>query len=164
MKQRQVIILALCASAIALVAAGEMHRGDVVLFNATPSVPTGFYARTDAPMVEGAFVTVRAQDVAPDYAATRNFTDRGDRFIKRIAANDGDRVCADEDAIRINDRTVAHRAAHDSQGRALPRWSGCRDLSADEVFLMGDTPDSFDSRYFGPVSIADIEGAWRKLF
>lgn len=127
-------------------------------------MPTGWYVRSLDELARGALVTVRAQDVAADYAATRNFTDAGDRFIKRIAANDGDSVCAEGDAVRINGRTVAHRATHDSQGRALPHWSGCRALSADEVFLMGDTPDSFDSRYFGPVSIADIEGAWRKLF
>ncbi|MBK8545755.1 MAG: S26 family signal peptidase [Caulobacteraceae bacterium] len=109
-------------------------------------------------------MTVRAQDVAPDYAAARNFTDRGDRFIKRIAAIDGDSVCVEDNDIRINDRTVAHRAVQDSEGRALPHWSGCRTLAADEVFLMGDTPDSFDGRYFGPVSIDHIEGVWRKVF
>ena len=78
--------------------------------------------------------------------------------------NDGDSVCANGETVRINDRTVAHRARHDSEGRALPHWSGCRQLSADEVFLMGDTEDSFDSRYFGPVSVADIEGVWRPIF
>lgn len=164
MKQSQVIILALCAGAIALMAAGELHHGDVVLFNATPSVPTGFYTRTDAPVVEGAFVTVRAGDVAHDYAAVRQFTDDGDRFIKRVAATVGDCVCGVGETIRINDRTVAHRGVLDSEGRALPQWSGCHTLSSDEVFLMGDTPHSFDSRYFGPVSVSDIEGVWRKVF
>jgi len=164
MKQSQVIILAVCAGAIALMAAAELHRGDIVLFNATPSAPTGFYARTDASVHEGAFVTVRAADVAHDYAAARQFTDSGDRFIKRVVANVGDSVCAVGEIVRINDRTVAHRALLDSEGRALPQWSGCRTLAANEVFLMGDTPDSFDSRYFGPVSVSDIEGVWRKLF
>lgn len=164
MKRTQIIALVLGASAIALLARGELHQRDVLLFNATPSVPSGFYVRSEEPVRDGAFVTVRAADVAGPYASLRNFTDDGDRFIKRIAANDGDRVCADGDAIRINDRTVGHRAAQDSHGRALPRWSGCRVLSGGEVFLMGDTPDSFDSRYFGPVSAADIEGVWRPVF
>lgn len=163
MRRTQIIVLALCAGAIALLAAGELHRGDVVLFNATPSVPTGFYVRSDAPVRQGAFVTVRAADVSIAYASLRHFTDAGDRFIKRIAANDGDSVCADGEVVRINDRTVAHRARHDSEGRALPHWSGCRQLSADEVFLMGDTEDSFDSRYFGPVSVDDIDGVWRPI-
>jgi conjugative transfer signal peptidase TraF len=156
--------LGIGAAAIALLAVASLNARDWLIYNHTPSVPMGWYVRGSDELARGALVTVRAQDVAADYAAARNFTDDGDRFIKRIAANDGDRVCADEDAIRINDRTVAHRAVHDSQGRALPHWSGCHTLSADEVFLMGDTDDSFDSRYFGPVSVADIEGVWRKLF
>jgi conjugative transfer signal peptidase TraF len=156
--------LAIGAVAIALLGAASVNARDWLLYNQTPSVPPGWYVRSTDEIARGALVTVRAQDVAPDYAGARNFTDAGDRFIKRIAANDGDSVCAEGESIRINDRTVAHRAAQDSQGHALPHWSGCRTLVADEVFLMGDTPDSFDSRYFGPVSAADIEGVWRKLF
>ena len=156
--------LGIGAAAIALLGVASVNARDWLLYNDTPSVPTGWYVRSADEIARGALVTVRAQDVASDYAAARNFTDRGDRFIKRIAAIDGDSVCVEDNDIRINDRTVAHRAVQDSQGRALPHWSGCRTLAADEVFLMGDTPDSFDSRYFGPVSAADIEGVWRKLF
>lgn len=156
--------LAIGAAAVALLAVASANGRDWLLYNHTPSVPVGWYARSSDEVVIGALVTVRARDVAPDYAAARSFTDDGNRFIKRIAANDGDSVCADGESIRINDRTVAHRASRDSEGRELPRWSGCRVLSADEVFLMGDTPDSFDSRYFGPVSTDDIEGVWQKLF
>lgn len=156
--------LGIGAAAIALMGVASVNAHDWLIYNHTPSVPTGWYVRSASEIVPGALVTVRAQAVAPDYAEARDFTDTGDRFIKRIAANDGDSVCADGSAIRINGRTVAHRAAHDSQGRVLPHWSGCRTLTADEIFLMGDTPDSFDSRYFGPVSVADIEGVWRKLF
>ena len=158
------IWLGIGAAAIALLGVASVNARDRLLYNHTPSVPPGWYVRSADEIALGVLVTVRAHDVAPDYAAARNFTDAGDRFIKRIAANDGDSVCVEDDAIRINGRTVAHRAAQDSQGRALPHWSGCRTVSADEVFLMGDTPDSFDSRYFGPVSAADIEGFWRKLF
>jgi conjugative transfer signal peptidase TraF len=156
--------LGIGAAAIALLAVASVNGRDWLLYNHTPSVPPGWYMRSADVIALGAFVTVRAQDVAPDYAAARSFADRGDRFIKRIAASYGDSVCAEGETIRINDRTVAHRAVQDNQGRALPHWSGCRTLSADEVFLMGDTPDSFDSRYFGPVSAADIEGVWRPVF
>jgi type IV secretory pathway protease TraF len=36
-------------------------------------------------------------------------------------------------------------------------------LAANEVLLLGDTADSFDGRYWGPVSVDLIEGVWRKL-
>jgi conjugative transfer signal peptidase TraF len=162
MKRTRIIVLALCAGAVALLAAGELRRGDVVLFNATPSVPTGFYVRSDAQVHEGAFVTVRAADVAGDYAAVRHFTDTGDRFIKRVAAREGDRVCAEGERVRVGAESLT-RATHDSAGRALPTWEGCRVLHAGEVFLLGETPDSFDSRYFGIVREDAIEGIWKRL-
>jgi type IV secretory pathway protease TraF len=41
----------------------------------------------------------------------------------------------------------------------LPHWDGCRTLQADELFLlMAAVPDSFDSRYFGPVSLSAVIG------
>jgi len=86
-----------------------VNARDWLLYNNTPSVPPGWYVRSADAIARGALVTVRAQDVAPDYAGARNFTDARDRFIKRIAANDGDSVCAEDDATRINGRTVAHR-------------------------------------------------------
>ena len=70
----------------------------------------------------------------------------------------------DGETIRINARTVAHRAVARSPRARTAALGGCRTLSGNEVFLMGDTPDSFDSRYFGPVSADDIEGVWRQVF
>ena len=48
-------------------------------------------------------------------------------------------------------------------GRALPSWSGCATLSGDQILLQGDTADSFDGRYWGPISRRLIEGVWRPL-
>ena len=50
----------------------------------------------------------------------------------------------------------------DRTGAALPVWRGCRRLAPDERFLLGDTPGSFDSRYFGPVRTRDLEGVFRE--
>lgn len=146
-----------------LLVAGAVNARDLVLLNPSPSVPAGYYVRRATEIASGAFVTVRAVDVAPDYAAIRDFTDSGDRFIKRVAAATGDEVCANGTEVAINDAVVAHRDSHDSAGRALPTWSGCRALSADEILLLGDTPDSFDGRYWGPISRRLVEGVWRPI-
>lgn len=153
------ISLSLAAGALALLGAAQLNRQDLALYNASPSVPVGLYLRSSAPVRSGSFVTVRARDVAPDYAARRNFTKDGDRFIKRVAARAGERICADGDTVTVSARTYL-RQAHDSAGRALPSWNGCRVLQAGEAVLMGDTPDSFDSRYFGVVRESAIEGVW----
>ncbi|MGE0294633.1 MAG: S26 family signal peptidase [Hyphomonadaceae bacterium] len=40
---------------------------------------------------------------------------------------------------------------------------GCRTLEADEVFLLGDTADSFDGRYWGPTRLQSISGVWTRF-
>lgn len=146
----------------ALITAGLFGR-DVALYNATPSVAVGVYLRTSAPVGRHAIVTVRAADVAPGYAALQNFTDPGDRFLKRVVGVARDVVCASGAAVTLNGALVAERQARDSVGRELPTWSGCVTLCADHLFLLGDTPDSFDGRYWGPTPKAYVEGVWRRI-
>lgn len=155
-------ILLAAASLVAAFAVGA-RANDVVLYNHSPSMPVGLYVRSDAVLQRGVIATVRAADVAGDYARMRHFADAGDRFIKRVAATHGDIVCADGDRLTINDAVVAHRAERDSAGRLLPRWIGCRTLSANEVLLLGESEDSFDGRYWGVVETSQIEGVWRPL-
>lgn len=134
---------------------------DVVIYNASPSMPQGIYVRMRSPIVRQSIVTVRARDVALNYATTRRFTDANDRFLKRVAALDGDVVCAFGPLVTINHELTLQRRTVDNAGRALPTWSGCRRLHG-QVFLIGDTADSFDGRYWGPVASDLIEGVWRR--
>ena len=135
----------------------------MVLYNYSPSIPAGFYLRTDGVATRSAIVTVRAADVAPIEARTRHFDGPHDRFIKHVAALGGDVVCASGAEVSINGRLLAMRSTADSQGRRLQDWQGCHRPRRDEFFLLGDTPDSFDSRYWGPVRRSQIEGVWRRL-
>lgn len=151
------------AAALAALGSAGLWQSDLVLYNPTPSMPSGFYLRISAPVRRGAIVTVRALDVAPGYAAQRRFTDRGDRFLKRVAGAAGDKVCAVGADITLNGAHVAQRQAQDSTGRLLPRWEGCVTLSEAEVFLLGEASDSFDGRYWGPTQVKRIEGVWRRL-
>ena len=50
----------------------------------------------------------------------------------------------------------------DRAGLPLPEWSGCRRLDTGELFLLGDTETSFDSRYFGPVRVEQLQGVYRE--
>ncbi len=150
-------------AAIGLVAAASANSLDAVLYNGTPSMPVGLYLRASGEVERGAIVTVRAVDVAPGYAAERNFTDPGDRFLKRVVGSAGDVVCAAGTEITLNGARVAERQARDSAGRALPAWSGCVTLGEAQFFLLGDTPDSFDGRHWGPTPIDRIEGVWRPM-
>lgn len=150
-------------AAIAVLGDASPQRRDLLLYNHSPSIPTGLYLRRQGPVQPGAIVTVRAIDVAPEAAASRHFTDPGDRFIKRVAASAGDEVCAQGDTLSVNQRRVVRRKTRDAAGDVLPAWSGCRVLAGEELLLLGDTEDSFDGRYWGPTARGKIEGVWVPL-
>ncbi len=165
MRKRRLLILLLtgAAAAAASIAFALPAANDRLLYNHTPSVPVGFYIRTGAPIARGAFVTVRAADVAPAAARSREFEGPRDRFIKRVAAVAGDRVCAEGGVLTINGESTVPRRARDSGGAPLQRWTGCRALTAHEVLVLGDAEQSFDGRYWGPIDRNLIEGVWRPL-
>lgn len=136
---------------------------DLILYNDTASMPVGFYLRSNDELTVGAIVTVRVHQVAHDYALERG-VGPDFRLVKRIAATEGNIVCADGDQIRVDGEVRAFRSARDSNGRPLPSWSGCRELREGQYLVLGDSADSFDSRYFGIVTASNIEGVWRPIF
>jgi len=143
-------------SALAALALASSCGGDWIVFNHSPSIPAGLYLRTGGAIEPGAVVTVRARDEAH----RRQFEDASDRFIKRVAAVEGAHVCSDGHTLNINGVEVA-RTFEDAEA---PRgWVGCRILTENEVLLLGETEDSFDGRYWGPISVSLIEGVWRRL-
>lgn len=144
----------------ALVFASGGASRDVVLFNHSPSVPVGFYIRDSAALAPGMFVTVRARDVAPIEAAAHRYDDEGDRFIKRLAAIADQEVCSNGRVLSVDGIEVAvvQNSAASPQG-----WVGCRTLASSEILLLGDSADSFDGRYWGPIRSELIEGVWRPL-
>ncbi len=136
---------------------------DIVLYNGTASMPVGFYLRSDDPIALGSIVTVEVHQVAHAYALDRG-AGSDFRLLKRIAATDGNIVCADGDRITIDGEVRAVRSARDSVGRSLPSWSGCVELREGQYLVLGDSADSFDGRYFGIVSASNIEGVWWPIF
>lgn len=163
MKRIHLAGLVLALTATIAIAAIRLRVEPLLIYNPSPSVPQGFYLRLARAPQAGDFVTIASAEVAADYAALRGLADPTDRFIKRIAAASGQTVCAEGDSVSIDGRLVAVRNSHDSEGRLLPTWSGCRTLEADEVFLLGDTPDSFDGRYWGPTRLQSISGVWTRF-
>lgn len=153
----------LLAAVLAGTGLAVLRPQDLVLYNPSDSVASGFYVRDRSQPVRGSIVTIRSVDAAPDYAATRHFTDAGDRFLKRITAMEGDTVCAEGSTVSVNRETVAERGQVDAAGNPLPSWSGCVVLDAGEVFLLGDHPGSFDGRYWGVSDLAELGGPWRLL-
>jgi len=128
------------------------------VINESRSLPRGLYRLSDAPIVKGAIITI-----APPAAATayleRLSAPPDVRLLKRVAAEGGDLVCRYEAGLEVDGVTLGV-ARHDQQGRLLPQWRDCRVLAPGELLVLGDSPDSFDSRYFGPVQRSEAKGPY----
>jgi len=154
MTRRHLLISLLSAvGLLGLVARSHPSAPPPLVYNASASVPLGYYRITaEQGLTRGQMVLVRTPPSVSALAAQRGYLPKSVPMLKTVAALAGDTVCASKSVITIDGRIVAHRLSVDHLGRPLPTWEGCRHLASDEVFLLNATaPYSFDGRYFGVV-------------
>lgn len=153
-------VAALCVLAGAAAVAGRI--APLALVNESPSLPRGLYVRqAGAAPARNVIVAIPQPMGARAYLGQLGMP--GDvLLIKRVAAAGGDMVCRRDGRFVTPGRTVVVRT-RDQRGVDLPAWRGCRRLTAEELFLLGDTPSSFDSRYFGPVQRSSVTGVYRRV-
>jgi conjugative transfer signal peptidase TraF len=135
-----------------------------LVWNASASAPIGLYRVVAGPVERGDWVLVRPPAEVAVLAAERGYLPFGVPLVKRVAASAGDAICARKGALFINGLEVARPLVRDHAGRPMPRWSGCRRLGAEEIFLLLPPPDSLDSRYFGPISRTLVIGRLAPLW
>ena len=156
---RKVAVLALAVAIIGVALVGfsaSLRPLPLLVWNASASVPVGLDRAAPGVPHRGDLVLVCTPDSVATLAAERGYLPAGVPLIKHVAAVAGDDVCVSGSAVFINGVVVARRLKADRADRPLPRWNGCRRLDRNELFLLADAPDSFDSRYFGPVMRANF--------
>jgi conjugal transfer pilin signal peptidase TrbI len=116
-----------------------------------------FVDLTDRELERGDLVAFRSRQAAPHFP-------RDTPFIKRVAGIAGDRVRLDEGKLLIND-TLAARQHPDIMGR-VPTAVRSADyiVPPGALIVLGDTHDSFDSRYWGPIAHDQVSGQARGLW
>lgn len=131
-----------------------------LMWNATASVPTGLYAiRPTDDRRPGELVAVTPPEPLADFLADGGYLPKGVPLLKHVAAMPGQRVCRTGLIVTIDGRRVGTARERDRRGRALPFWSGCRQITEGELFLMNlRAPDSLDGRYFGPLPATSVLG------
>jgi conjugative transfer signal peptidase TraF len=159
---RVALSLGLGAAAVIVLAAGTAARAawpDPVLVNETPSLPKGLYLRVpDKAPRRGSVVAIAQPRNAQAYLATLHMPVEV-KLLKRVVAAPGDEVCREGGRLRWPGGAV-RALGRDRRGVGLPAWRGCRRLGPDQLLVLGDTATSFDSRYFGPVRVADVSGVY----
>lgn len=156
--RRRIMLLGICAAALAMLVVPVSANSARLVWNVTRSAPTGLYSIEQGSWHVGDRVAVRPADLLADDLERRGVLPRGKLLIKRIVAGQGDKVCRDGVDITVNGLAAAVARDVSGSGEKLPVWLGCRTLGPSDVFLLGDTADSYDGRYFGVTSADDILG------
>ena len=154
------------AAALAVAASAADVWPTKLVYNASASVPLGWYAVGEPrDLAPGAFVVVHPPLRMEPLLVERGYLGAGVPLVKQIGAVPGSTVCRHEGRITIDGTPAAIAREADALGRPLPRWEGCRQLGPQQVFLLNSgSPGSFDGRYFGPTSARDIIGRARPLW
>lgn len=154
-------LLAIGGGALALLLLPAVHHSRLrLIWNASASVPLGLYRVQPGvtPRI-GDLVALRPSPALGRFMAERHYVEANVLLIKPVVASSGATVCREQTRVTVDAQTVAAALSRDRIGRPLPTWSGCRRLRAHQLFLIAPMrPDSFDSRYFGPVDRSDVVG------
>ena len=154
------ILLTTSAATVGLALTAFIDMPKKLVWNASASIPLGLYTVTPIDHLKiGDRVAIDPPEAIARFLAERGYLPRGVPLLKTIAALSGQRVCRIGSKIIINDIAIGEARESDRLGRELPVWQGCRNIGADEIFLMNaSVADSFDGRYFGPIAATAIIG------
>ena len=158
-RSRSAIAAMAAFTVTALVASLLWQPRPLLVWNASSSAPRGLYGVAPADRLRvGEMVIAWTPEPARSLAAERRYLPANVPLVKRVGAAAGDRVCAAGEGVWINGRHVAVRRKADGKARPMPWWTGCRDLGPGEYFLLMESPDSFDGRYFGVTPAEGLVG------
>ena len=135
------------------------------------SVRPGWYFKKpiNKSIYKGEMVLFNPDKKLDRFIASRGWKKKGVPLIKEVAGIPGDKICIDGNNFLINNHKVAVIKKYDSKYRLLPNYwrdkgvsikhrvgfksPGCFLLNKSEYLVLGlHSKDSFDGRYFGPIS------------
>ena len=166
MTGRLVTLLTTLLAATAVLSSIAARPVPRFLWNASESVPIGLYRlRPTGGLAATDLVAVLPPEPLATILADGQYLPRGVPLLKRVLALPGQTVCREELRITIDKIEMGVARDHDSRGRPLPIWQGCREIADGEVFLMNwQSADSLDGRYFGVLPTSAIIGRAEPLW
>ncbi|GGA43651.1 S26 family signal peptidase [Pelagibacterium lentulum] len=163
---RATYVMVTAVAALAIVIASFVPTSPRLVWNASASVPIGFYTIAPAERIEVPdLVAVMPPEPVASFMVERGYIGRGAPLLKRVIGLPGQLACRGGRSITVDAVTLGEARDRDHEGRDLPVWQGCRIIADGEVFLMNpDVGDSLDGRYFGPLPASVVIGRATPLF
>ena len=142
-------------------------RSEVLLFNATESMPRGLWLSMSQ-LTDGHSELFRSGDVvalnAPQMSLELGCVRSGQLLIKRVLAAAPQSVCEHEGSWFAHEPFDGSNRSVGLVEARLELDQKCRQLPDQTVFLLGQHPRSCDSRVFGPVHVGFVRTRVRPLF
>jgi type IV secretory pathway protease TraF len=130
--KRTLLRIAFAQIALSVVLIGALAAASIfdIRGNGSPSEPRGIYRLTHEPLIRGAYVVLKLP-------------------LKQIAALPGDTVRVTPEGTYVNGKLWPHSAIPASAWNHFP--FGTYLLHPNQLWVLGDNPFSYDSRYFGMI-------------
>lgn len=161
--RRLMLMAIVLVVAIAIVIVVWLIPRPLLIWNASKSVPIGWYFVEHRQPKLHEIAVVKLDNWPELYASSRGYLPTNVWLLKPVAALSPAIVCRFGRYVFVDGKLVARAKLFDRQNRILPRWKGCHALSSDEVFLISRHKNSFDSRYFGSVKLDQVIGVAHRV-
>jgi len=161
--RRLILIATILVIAIIITLAIWLTPRPLLIWNASKSVPIGWYSVERRQPKLHEIAVVKLEDWPELYASSRSYLPANVWLLKPVAGLSPAVVCRFGRYVFVDGKLVARAKMFDRQHRILPPWKGCRTLNPDEVFLIARPANSFDSRYFGSIKTSQVIGVAHRL-
>jgi len=137
----------------------------LVVFDGSPSLPSGFYMLTGEPIAAGSIIEFRVADSARNRCLSAGMTIPDGTILKPVAAVNGDVIDTTGDWLVINGKAIAPLYNRHPGGKPVSVWRGKRRLQKGEYFVVSHRVwNSLDSRVLGPIRHEDVVAVRRPLW
>ncbi|MBU3842959.1 MAG: S26 family signal peptidase [Candidatus Fusobacterium pullicola] len=139
---------------IIVITIGILYFRENYTINVSPSIPMGIYKKIkiEEDLKIGDTVLIDIPKDIREYMTKRGYINDDIHYlIKKIGATSKDKVEVIDNKLYINNRIVREIPLKDSIGRQLIPARRVQPKE-NEFFLLGDTNNSFDGRYYGTIN------------
>jgi len=119
----------------------------------TSMTPGWYFTYPINSLTRNNIILFRPDEHTENYMLERAWILPGSPIMKYLKGMPGDFVCIKNNQIFINQKEIGNIKKLDSKNRPLPDLTFCQTLVHNQFFMISTrVPNSFDSRYFGPIT------------